>query len=180
MPVQIALLRAINVGGRNRISMAELRELVETLGFTNVRTLLQSGNLVFKTGKGSSAAIERQLEVETKKRFSLEISYVVRTAAEWETIIAQNPFGEAAKRDPAHLCVMPLKDAPTPSAVNELQAAIQGRETVHALGKELYLVYPDGIGTSKLTNVLIERKLSTRGTARNWNTVLKLATLAAE
>ena len=102
----------------------------------------------------------------------------MRTAEEWRTIIADNPFRRQAKDDPARLLLILLKTAPTETRLSALKAAIKGRETVRPNGRELYVVYPDGIGRSKLTIALIERKLATRCTARNWNTVLKLQALA--
>src|SRR5205823_5130806 len=108
---------------------------------------------------------------------NLEAAVFVRTAAEWAKIVARNPFPAEAKSDPGHLIVMLLKDEKDVAA---LQAAIVGREIMRADGRQLYIVYPDGQGTSKLTNAVIERKLGTRGTARNWNTVLKLAALTED
>jgi uncharacterized protein (DUF1697 family) len=180
MPVYIALLRGINVGGRNKVAMAELRSLAESLGLKEARTLLQSGNLVFKASRRTATALERLLEVETERRLGLGIAFVVRSAVEWDTIVASNPFPKQAESDPSHLLVMPLKTQPRSDAVVALQSAISGSETVRADGRQLYLVYPDGIARSKLTNALIERKLGCGGTARNWNTVLKLARLAQE
>jgi uncharacterized protein (DUF1697 family) len=103
----------------------------------------------------------------------------VRSAAEWDAVISANPFPEEAEADPSHLVVVVLKDAPSATAVKTLQAGIKGREVVRAHERQLYIVYPDGMGTSKLTSSVIERVLATRGTARNWNTTLKLAALAA-
>lgn len=178
MSTHIALLRGINVGGKNLVPMSELRDLCAMLGLTGVRTLLQSGNLVFEGTKRRGSALEQFLEAETQKRFGIAVDYFVRTSAELQTIIAANPFPEAAERDPSHLLVMFHKDAPSADNVAALEAAIRGRETVRAVGKHLFVVYPDGIGTSKLTGSLIEKKLGSRGTGRNWNTVLKLAALA--
>jgi uncharacterized protein (DUF1697 family) len=180
MPVHIALLRGINVGGKNKVSMPELRELLGALGFTSSRSLLNSGNIVFVNERLADAELERVLEVETEKRFRVSVVYVVRTVKEWDRIIARNPFPGEAKRDPSHLLVMCLKEPAKAKAVKELEAAIVGPESIRANGRELYLTYPAGIGTSKLTNTLIERKLGIQGTARNWNTVLKLAELAQE
>jgi uncharacterized protein (DUF1697 family) len=178
MTVQIALLRAINVGGQRSVAMADLRALLTELGFEDSRTLLQTGNLVFKSEALAGAALEAMLEAEAEKRLGLRTDFFVRSAEEWASIIASNPFGDAAESDPGHLLVMALKDAPDAEAVAALRAAIVGREIVEAAGKQLYIVYPDGIGRSRLTTALIERKLGTRGTGRNWNTVLKLAALA--
>ena len=178
MPAYIALLRAINVGGHKKVAMADLRDFAAVLGFDDVRTLLQTGNLVFRGGARSGTALERLLEAEAAKRLDLETNFLVRTAKEWAAVVARNPFEEAARRDPGHLVVQFLKDAPRANDVKALQAAVTGPEIVRADGKQLYAVYPAGIGRSKLTNKLIEDRLATRGTGRNWNTVLKLAALA--
>jgi uncharacterized protein (DUF1697 family) len=177
MTTYIALLRAVNLGGKTQVAMSGLRDLLVTLGFEDARSLLQSGNLIFRSGTRSSAAIERLLENETEKRLQLRTAFLVRTAKEWEAVVADNPFRDEAKRDPGHLVVMALKDAPGAKAVKALQAAVAGPELIRAKGRQLYITYPNGIGRSRLTNRLIEDKLKTRGTGRNWNTVLKLAGL---
>lgn len=174
--IRIALLRAVNVGGRAMVAMADLRAMLVDLGFAGARTLLQSGNLVFRSTAGG-AKLEALLQAELAKRFGLRTDVFVRTAAEWTEIVAANPFPEAAERDPGHLLVMPCKEAPSAAAVRALQASIAGSERVRAVGKQAYLVYPDGIGRSKLTMAKVERGLGTHGTGRNWNTVLKLGAL---
>jgi uncharacterized protein (DUF1697 family) len=179
MSNHVALLRGINVGGHNKISMSDLRNLFEILGFSEVQSLLQSGNVVFESRQLKGPALERSLEIETAKRLGVSVDYLVRSAKELRTIIEDNPFEDEARRDPSHLLVMFLKTAVKSAEVSALEAAVQGREIIHADGKQLYAVYPDGIGRSKLTNTLIEKKLGTRGTARNWNTVLKLAAMMA-
>ena len=178
MTVQIALLRAINVGGHQPVAMVELRAFLTELGFDDARSLLQTGNLVFKSKARAGAALEEFLEAEAGMRLGLRTDFLVRSAEEWASVIADNPFGDEARCDPGHHLVMALKDAPDAKAVAALRAAIGGPETVQARGKQLYIVYPDGIGRSRLTTALIEGKLGTRGTGRNWNTVLKLAALA--
>jgi uncharacterized protein (DUF1697 family) len=178
MTIHVALLRAINLGQHNRVGMHELRELLAGLGFTEVRSLLHSGNLVFASGAATGAGLEASLEEASKKRLGLETDFLVRTAREWKTMVTDNPFPNEAKSDPAHLVVMFLKEAPDRKSVAALQEAIAGRETVRVKGRHAYILYPDGIGRSRLTTALIERKLGTRGTGRNWNTVLKLRNLA--
>jgi uncharacterized protein (DUF1697 family) len=177
----LAFPRAINLAGHNRIGMSELRDLLARLGFTDVRSWLQSGNLIFRGPAQATSALERLLQKEAEARLSLRTDFFVRTAAEWKAIIAGNPFAAEAKADPAHLVVMVLGDPPTAPNVKALQvaAADMGREVMSAVGRQLYIVYPDGIGRSRLTTALIERKLATRGSARNWNTVLKLGALVA-
>jgi len=157
--------------------MAGLREMLADLGLGDPRTLLQSGNAVFESSK-APRALEALLEKATVKRFALASDYFVRTAREWEAVVAANPFEREAQSDPSHLLVMPLKEAPSAAQVATLVAAIQGRERVAVDGRTAYIVYPDGIGRSKLTNAFIEARLGTRGTGRNWNTAQKIAALA--
>ncbi len=178
MTTHIALLRGINVGGHKQIAMTDLRHFVEDLGFEDVQSLLQTGNLVFRGDARTGASLERLLEVEAEKRLGLRTAFVVRSAREWQAVIAGNPFRDEAESDPSHLVVVFLKDAPNADAVNALQTAIEGPEIISAEGKHLYIVYPAGIARSRLTNQVIEAKLGTRGTGRNWNTVRKLAALA--
>ena len=178
MPTYIALLRGINVGGHGLVAMADLREMLSRLGFGEPKSLLQSGNLVFKSDERSAAKLEKILEAETAKRLDVSPDFFVRTSKEWGSVIAKNPFPDQAKRDPARLHVVYLKGAVAPKDVKALQDAIAGPEVVRANGREAYIVYPNGAGTSKVTNALIERKLGTRATARNWNTVMKLVDLA--
>jgi uncharacterized protein (DUF1697 family) len=173
----IALLRAINLAGLNRVGMADLRELMTSLGLEEVTTLLQSGNAVFRS-RETPDRLEQMLEGAAEKQLGLRVEFFVRTAAEWKAMIAANPFRSEAKSDPAHLLVLAMKTAPTTAQVKALQQAIKGREVVRAKGRFLYTVYPDGIGRSKLTSAVVEKMLGTRGTGRNWNTVLKLAALA--
>ncbi|HTP82908.1 MAG TPA: DUF1697 domain-containing protein [Alphaproteobacteria bacterium] len=178
MATHLAFLRAVNVGGTGKIAMADLRTWLAGLGFAGVQTLLQSGNLVFRGGARAGVGLERFLEDKARGNLGLDTDFFVRNPVEWAEVIARNPFPEAAHDDPSHLLVVVLKAAPTPAQVRALQAAIRGREVVRAQGCELYAVYPDGIGNSKLTLPLIEKHLGTRGTGRNWNTVLKMAALA--
>jgi uncharacterized protein (DUF1697 family) len=176
--VHIGLLRAVNLGSHNKVSMGDLRVLLEALGMGDVRTVLQSGNVVFRRDGLAASKLEDVLQRAAAARLGLETDFFVRTAAEWRDVIARNPFPEEARRDPGHLLVMFLKAAPDRQAVTALQSAITGREVVRASGRHAYVVYPDGIGRSRLTIAFIEKKLGTRGTGRNWNTVVKLGALA--
>lgn len=178
MTTYVALLRAINVGGHQPVAMSQLRSLIKDLGFDDARSLLQTGNLVFHGGSKTCTSLEVLLETQAEERLGLSTAFFVCTAKEWNAVIAQNPFPCEAESDPAHLVVLCLKDAPSPGDVEALQAAIKGPEVTQVDGKHLYAMYPAGIGRSKLTSKLIEDKLRTRATGRNWNTVLKLASLA--
>jgi len=173
----VALLRAVNLAGHNRVSMADLRELASGLGLSNVRTLLQSGNLIFESRGRRPAHLERVLQSAAREALDLETEFFVRTGRELAAIVAGNPFPRDARRDPARLLVMFLDGSPARPHVTALDQAIVGGEAVRVSGREIYMVYPEGIGRSRLTGALIERKLRVRGTARNWNTVLKLAAL---
>jgi uncharacterized protein (DUF1697 family) len=157
--------------------MTDLRNLLAQLGFDDVKSLLQSGNVVFGSRARTGAELERFLEAEALKRFAIEIDFFVRAPEEWKSIIRQNPFRKEAELDPARLVVMLLKSPPQAADVAALQAEISGPEIVQAKGRQLYAFYPNGQGRSRLTNAMIERKLG-RCTGRNWNTVLKLALLA--
>lgn len=177
MTTYIGLLRAVNLGSHNSVSMSDLREWLAGLGMSNAQTLLQSGNMVFGSDARGAAPLEKTLESAAARQLGLETAFFVRTAKEWQGIIADNPFPKEAKADPGHLVMMCLKDAPDAKSVKALQDAIKDREVVRANGRHAYFIYPDGIGRSRLTMTLIERKLGTTGTARNWNTVLKLGAL---
>jgi uncharacterized protein (DUF1697 family) len=178
MTVYVGLLRAVNLPGHGQVRMSALSELVQGMGFGDVRTLLQSGNVVLRGPAQDTSELERALERETSDRLGLSTDFFVRTDAEWRKIIEQNPYPRAAVQDPAHLVVTVLKRSPTRSEWAGLRASIRGREEVKGIGRHAYIVYPDGIGRSQLTAALIERQLGSRGTSRNWNTVRKLDQLA--
>jgi uncharacterized protein (DUF1697 family) len=159
--------------------MADLRGLLDELGFDEPRSLLQSGNLVFESASRPVARLEALLDAEAEKRLGLQTTFFVRSAQEWSAIVARNPFPDEARRDPAHLIVLFLREAPRPASVKALGTGITGREVVRCDAKQAYIVYPDGIGRSRLTTALLDKTLG-RGTARNWNTVLKLAALTQD
>ncbi|HLY58500.1 MAG TPA: DUF1697 domain-containing protein, partial [Stellaceae bacterium] len=115
-----------------------------------------------------------------ERHLGLKVSVCVRTAPEWRAAIAANPFPDAARDDPGRLLVMALKAAPDPGAEAALRARIPGREQAAIVGCHAYLVYPDGVGPSRLTPTIIERALGTQGTARNWNTCRKLGAMLDE
>jgi uncharacterized protein (DUF1697 family) len=158
MPTFIALLRGINVGGHKKLAMSDLRSICESLGYTGVRTLLNSGNAIFEA-KSAAEAKRLQEKVEAK--------IILRTPKEMAEVIARNPW----KREGSRLMVTFLDGAPKGGF------DWSGPEETHLDGRHLYLYYPDGMGQSKLTNAAIEKALGVAGTTRNWNTVLKLAAL---
>jgi len=179
MKTYIALLRGINVGGNKMIAMAELRAALAELGFADVRTLLQSGNVVFRAPAQPPEKLERRLEKEATTRFGFAPDFHVRTADEWRQVVGANPFPQEAAKDPSHLLVTFFRAPLDAAKVRALQGAISGPELVRADGRHLYMTFPNGIGTSKAP-LLVDKTLGARGTARNWNTVLKLEALSAQ
>lgn len=173
----VALLRAVNLPSHNKVGMRDLVSLGVALDLEAPRSLLQSGNLLFRSGSRDPATLERMLESAAAERLDLKTDFFVRSAAEWRALIVGNPFAAEAKVAPGHLVALCLKDDPGRTAASALQKAIVGRETAHVSGRHIYLVYPDGIGSSRLTTAVIEKAIGTRGTARNWNTVQKVAAL---
>lgn len=178
MSVWIAFLAAVNVGGR-KVVMSDLKDLARQMGLENPRTLLASGNLVFGAS-GEAGEIEARLEAALKDRFGFDCPVMLRSAQDLDEAIAANPFPEAARRDPSHLVLAALKDTVTAEALARLRAAITGPEQVERRGREVYFVYPDGIGRSTLTPPMVNRALGARSTGRNWNTILKLQAMARE
>jgi uncharacterized protein (DUF1697 family) len=173
MKTYISLLRGINVGGNKMIAMAELKTVYEKLGFKNVRTYLQSGNVLFESASGDASAIEKAIE----KKFGHDVTVLLREPADLKRIIESNPFLKK-KADPSMLHVSFLSLPISKLTVTNL--VVPSGESVEFLpGKEeLFLYYPNGMGKSKFTNALLEKKLNARATTRNWNTVNALFRLA--
>lgn len=174
MSPHIALLRAVNVGGR-KVLKNDLLGLATDLGFAEAKTLLASGNLVLWGEAEGGEALEKRLEDGLEKRMGLRTDFMVRSPAELKAIIAANPYPGAAADHPSHLIVNFLK-APIPAEdVTILRAAITGPETFEARGRELYVDFPISIADSVLDRDWKKTRRSPIGTTRNWNTVLKLA-----
>jgi uncharacterized protein (DUF1697 family) len=173
MQTFIALIRGINVGGNKLVKMADLKVRCEALGLGDVRTYLQSGNVVFRTASKDRAKLAKDIE----GALGVEAKVILRSAAELQKVIDANPMPAEAEREPKGFVVVFLEAKPAAAAMQSLRDAYSGPETMHLHGAELYIHYGQGMGKSKLTNVLIERKLGVAGTARNWNTVTALRAL---
>lgn len=168
----VALLRGVNVGGRGRLPMATLREVVESLGYTDVQTFIQSGNVVFSSPRRvTAAAIETALEREVGIPFPV----VLRTAADLQQVVDQNPFPRA-QATALHVGFMAAK--PPTALVRDLDTDRYAPEEVAVIGRELYFHLPSGMGSSKLAPY-VGRKLAVPATVRNWATVNKLLELAS-
>lgn len=178
MPVFISLLRGINVGGNKRIKMADLCDLYDTLGFSNIKTILQSGNAVFTTDDTDMGAIRQRIEDGIQAKFGFESKVIMRTPSDFQAIVDNPPLSRAQLVETSRILVMFLREPVEASAVEAMIEAYEGNEHARGGGYHIFLYYPTGIGRSKLTHNWIEKQLNTVGTARNWNTVNKLRELA--
>jgi uncharacterized protein (DUF1697 family) len=172
----IALLRAVNVGGR-KLPMAELRDLCAELGWAEVETYIQSGNVVF-SAKGWTDAAEAALEKAIEERFALDVPVMVRTSSQWADLAEANPFPDVARDEPNRLQLLVSKRPPASDAAAKLTEKARAGETVKAAGGALWFHFPDGVGTSKLTPALIDKACGSPSTSRNWRTVMKLREMA--
>jgi uncharacterized protein (DUF1697 family) len=170
-----ALLRGINVGGNNKVSMSDLRTTCAAIGLDDVQTYIQSGNVVFSSSQRSTPRIEASLEQAIRDDTGLTVTVMVRSADALGHIVDHNPY--AADDLPAtQLVVAFLKSRPTTKA---LDLSEYGPETAVVRGTDVFVHYPNGQGRSKVTNAVLERLLGTSATARNWNTVGKLLALTS-
>jgi uncharacterized protein (DUF1697 family) len=176
MTVYVSMLRAVNVGGSSRIKMDALQRVYESLGLADVRTLLQSGNVVFRSNLTDRPRLVKRIMQELERQLGLQIEVILRTLAEVGSIVERGPV-LSPRADPSKLLVMFLSSVPNAAAQAALLKWHKTKEMPEMLelrGPEIYLYYPDGVGRSKLTSAVIENKLDTSGTARNWNTLVKL------
>jgi uncharacterized protein (DUF1697 family) len=173
----IALLRGINVAGKNKLPMKDLVALVIALGGREVRTHIQSGNVVFDATVALAGRMPTLLRDAIAERLGLAIPVVLRTAAELQAVVQTNPFLTTGA-DPQHLHVAFLADAPSPTQIAALDPDRSPPDAFVVRGREVYLCLPNGVGRSKLTNAYLDAKLATTSTVRNWRTVLALVELA--
>lgn len=177
MPTFIALLRGINVGGHNQIPMGELRSLCEGLGWADVQTYIQSGNVVFRAD-AAAPALEDALGRAIERGFGLSIPVLVRSAAEWAEYLRGNPFPDASDAEPNLVMLALSKNPPAHTAADELGRRGDRGERVALVGDALWIHFAGGAGRSKLSPAALDRLAGSPVTTRNWRTVLKLAELA--
>ena len=173
MTVYVSMLRAVNVGGTSRIKMDALRAVYESIGLKDVRTLLQSGNVVFRSSLKDRERLVKRITQELERQLELHADVIVRTLAELADIVERGPV-LSPHADPSKLLVMFLSGVPDAAAQAALGKWHKGPEMLEMRGPEIYLYYPEGVGRSKLSGAVIENKLDMSGTARNWNTLQKL------
>ena len=177
MSTYALLLRGINLPGHKRIAMPDLRSLLEGLGYSDVRTHLQSGNAVVTTS-AKPAAVARMVEAQISKKLRLDVDVMVRTHAELASVVKRNPYKQGTK-DPAKLLVAFLASKPDAKQVKTLDPDSFAPDRFWFDGRELYLWCPNGVGRSKLFKDFVGKRLSVPATARNWNTVTTLVDLTA-
>lgn len=174
MTMYTALLRAVNVGGR-KVPMKELKAVFEEQGHREVVTYIQSGNVVFD-GTGTAAALAKDLSSAIEDAFGLQTPVVLRSRAQLEQVIATNPY-VSSKIEGNKLHVVFLGAKPTAKAIKTLDPDRSPPDEFTVIGREIYILAPNGVGNSKLTIDWFEKRLGTVGTNRNWNTVNKLLSL---
>jgi uncharacterized protein (DUF1697 family) len=174
----IVLLRGINLPRHKRISMPELRAALEDAGFDEVRTYVQSGNVVLSS-RAAPKTVAGKVERAIEEEFGLDVDVVVRTRDKLADVVARDPFGKHAS-DPKRFQVTFLAGKPAKDVLAKLEAAAAGGEKLVASGRELYSWHPNGVGRSKLAALLAGPRLGVTATARNWTTVTTLLALADE
>jgi uncharacterized protein (DUF1697 family) len=177
MDTLVALLRGINVGGKNAIPMGELKSALSSLGLEDIVTYIRSGNVVFRSRTGAARAIAADIERQIAETFGISLTVLLRTPAELAEIAESNPFLEA-EEDLSRLHVVFLKTAPAASATARLDPGRSPPDEFSVCGREIYLHLPNGAARSKLTLDYFERRLEVDATARNWNTLIKLLALS--
>jgi uncharacterized protein (DUF1697 family) len=166
----VSMLRAINLGAKNKVPMPQLVKLYEEAGCKDVSTYIQSGNVIFS---GPAKDVSAEIAAKVEETFGFKVPVIQRSHAELVKVVENNPFGD----EPGILHVMFLSD--TPKNVDSLDPDRSPPDTFEVKGREVYLRCPDGFAHTKLTNTYFEKKLGVTCTVRNWNTLLKLVELSA-
>ena len=178
MSIYVAMLRGINVGRGKVVKMERLRASLESLGFSGVRTYVQSGNVAFESERKPAAELSKKIEAKILRDFGFAVPVILKTSKEIEQVVSDNPLVKEKGIDDSKLHVTFLSGAPPAAAVKALEPLATNHERFRVLNREIYLYCPDGYGRSKLTNTTIEKKLSVVATTRNWRTVNALLEMA--
>ncbi|HET8825823.1 MAG TPA: DUF1697 domain-containing protein [Terriglobales bacterium] len=178
--VYIALLRGINIGPHKRMKMEKLRASCETLGFKNVKTYIQSGNVVCKAGKLSSEAAAKKIEAQIEKDFGFSVDVIARMGDEMKRIVTGNPLLKDPDVDASKLHVVFLSETPPAEAIKKLEAIVKAPDQVRHKGKEIYFYFPNGVSGSSIWKHNLDRVIGISGTMRNWRTVNTLYQMAGK
>lgn len=174
------MLRGVNLGPHNRIKMDALRATYEGLGLEDVRSYVQSGNVIFRAKEKDAKKLAGKLQDAIEKRFKFRPAVIVRSVGELRETIAATPFEAGRNLHPGKILVTFLADNPPAEAAATLASWKSFPEEIHLIGRELYIYFPDGAGKSKLPWSRVEKLLKVNGTARNWNSVLAMLEIAEE
>jgi uncharacterized protein (DUF1697 family) len=178
MRTYIAMLRGINVSGKKIVKMDQLRASLSKLGFTNVKTYVQSGNIIFETPNDSASALSAKIEQMMEREFGFSVPVFLKTSREMEEVIKRNPFVKDSAIDQSKLHVTFLSGVPPTTASELLRPLAVASEQFQISGREIFLYCPNGYGNTKLSNTAIEKKLSLGATPRNWTTTKTLLAMA--
>jgi uncharacterized protein (DUF1697 family) len=174
------MLRGINVSGQKKIRMAELRSLFESLNLVNVKTYVQSGNVVFDSTEQDASELAKLIKAQIEQFFGYAVSVFIREPKDFQRIIANNPFSNERNEDPARLYVTFLYSPPSKTKLSNLVIPNDGADEFFVGEKEIFLFCPNGYGRTKLSNNFFEKKLNVPATTRNWKTVNALHNMVIE
>ena len=178
METYISILRGINVGGHRMIKMDALRQLYTDLGFENVKTYIQSGNVVFQFKQTENKKLADKIEKEITKKFDFDVPVLVKEFDEWKEIVKENPFLKDSSKDVNFLHVTFLSDKPTEENFDKIKSGQYQQDEFQLIDKAIYLYCPNSYSNSKLTNSFFESKLKVTATTRNWKTINELMDIA--
>lgn len=178
METYVALLRGINVSGQKIIRMDDLKKTFKSQNYENVRTYIQSGNIIFQTKKTDINALKKKIENQIRKSFSFEVTVLLRSHSDIAEIIKQNPFGKNSNSDDGKLYLSFLSEAPDEASKKELLSIRNDLDELKISKTEVYILCRGGYGKSQFSNTFIEKKLKVQSTTRNWATVNKLLEIA--
>jgi uncharacterized protein (DUF1697 family) len=178
MVTYLSILRGINVSGHKLIKMEALRKLFEDLGFKNVQTYIQSGNVVFQSKKAKQSDLEKKIVKKIEEEFGFEVPVLVKEANELSVVLKNNPFLNQRKEDITKLHVTFLSEEPDQAAIVKIKEGNYAADEFIVSGKIIYLFCPGGYGNTKLSNNFFENKLKVIATTRNWKTVNELISMA--
>lgn len=179
MNTHVSMLRGINVSGQKKIKMADLRALYESLGFENVRSYLQSGNVVFEDKNADASVLAAKIKSKIHDEYGYEVSIVMRDLAALQRVIASNPYLTDREEDPKMLYVTFLGEPPTKELADALERPDKCSDEFVLDGQEIFVFTPGGYGSTKLSNNFFERKLKISATTRNWKSVNALVEMAS-
>ncbi len=178
METYISILRGINVSGQKKIKMADLKSLYENMGFQDVQTYIQSGNVIFKTNITKKNEIRQKIQLKIKEHYNFSVPVLILNIGELNAVFLNNPFLNKRKEDISKLHVTFLDEKPKVELVREIENLQSASDEFIVSEKTIYVFCPNGYGRTKLNNTFFEKKLKTTATTRNWKTICKLVELS--